>query len=98
VNKRFIPISQYCRLTGLSYRTVDHMLNSGQLAYITTEAGLRRIDTQGRPEPGAVIARLDEQGRLLTAIGERLGIQAGEAGSGDGGGNVRRLDDKRARR
>lgn len=71
--KRFVPIKTYCELSGLSYATVDHMLNSGQLAFITTESGLRRVDThtldtvQGS-NLNALIVRMETQERLLKQL------------------------------
>jgi len=75
-SKRFVPISTYCKQSGLSYATVTHMLNSNQLNYITTESGQRRIDTKPtETEQGAVIARLDKQERLLKKLSAHLGVE-----------------------
>lgn len=66
---RFVTIKEYCKRSGLSYATVDHMCKSGQLNYITTEAGLRRIDTK---EPSAdndvVLDKLAKTEKMLSAL------------------------------
>ena len=73
--KRFITINEYCKRTGLSYATVNHMLKDGQLSYITTEGGLRRIDTQNeQPSMDVVLKRMDEQERLLKSLCGHLGV------------------------
>lgn len=73
--KRFVPVTQYCRSSGLSYATVTHLLNSNQLAYITTESGQRRIDTQPTAsERNVVLARLEAQEKLLKALCGHLGV------------------------
>ncbi len=68
-DKRFVTIKEYCRRTGLSYAAADHMLKTGQLNYITTEGGLRRIDTK---EQGIDNAKLTEEmekiRKMLTAL------------------------------
>jgi len=81
--KRFVPINTYCETSGLSYHTVNHMLNSGQLPYITTESGLRRVDTQemGVLQNAVIVERLEaqerllgEQERLLKCLCDHLGV------------------------
>ena len=73
--KRYIPIAEYQRLSGLSYATVNHLLKSGQLAFITTESGQRRVDTQPlNAGQDAVIARLEEQERLIKALCSHFGM------------------------
>ena len=73
--KRFVPIRTYCELSGLSYATVDHLLKSGQVKFITTESGLRRVDTQevDHAEP-AIFKKLDDHERLLKALCGHLGV------------------------
>ena len=75
-SKRFIPISQYCKISGLSYATVNHMLNSGQLSYVTTESGQRRVDTNDsvNADSTAIARRLDETERLLKSLCTHLGV------------------------
>ena len=72
--KRFVPKAEYSRQTGLSYATITHMVNTKQLQTITTESGQVRIDTQPVDAgQGAVIARLDEQERLIKKLLGHLG-------------------------
>jgi predicted site-specific integrase-resolvase len=75
-NKRFVTIKEYQKIAGLSYKTVDHLLNSGQLPFITTQSGLRRVDTQ--PITGStkeLKERLDKQEQILNAICEHFGVR-----------------------
>jgi len=73
--KRFVPISKYCEISGLSYATVNYLLKSNQLSYITTESGQRRVDTQPTNSgQEAVIAKLDRQDALLSALCAHLGV------------------------
>lgn len=68
-DKRFVTIKKYCELSGLSYSTINHMCNTGQLNYITTEGGLRRIDTKsGNSDMQPLLERLDKQEKLLQAL------------------------------
>jgi len=75
--KRFVPIEQYKKLSGLSYATIDYMCKSGQLRFVTTESGLRRIDTQeeGNTDTSAIIKRLDEAEKMLKALCGHLGVK-----------------------
>jgi predicted site-specific integrase-resolvase len=67
--KRFVPIQTYCQMTGLSYATVDHMLKSGQLRYITTEGGLRRIDTrESGIDQQEVIEKMGKMETMLSSL------------------------------
>jgi len=73
--KRYVPIAEYQRISGLSYATVNHMLNTGQLQFITTETGLRRVDTQQVDSAiGEIILRLEVQEGLLKRLCEHLGV------------------------
>ena len=73
--KRFVPITRYCETSGLSYQTVNHMLNSGQLPYITTESGQRRIDTQPADAgQGVVMAELHEHRQILKALVQHFNV------------------------
>ena len=73
--KRFVPISRYCEISGLSYATVDHLLKSGQVPFITTESGQRRIDTRPLDSgQGMVISRLSELEGLVKALCGHLGV------------------------
>ena len=77
-DKRFVTIKRFCQKSGLSYATVNHMLKTGQLKFITTEAGLRRIDTQAQ-ETGSepVLEKLEMQEKIMRQICDHFGIQAG---------------------
>jgi len=75
--ERFVTKKQYGEMYGLSYATVNHMVKSGQLPYITTESGLERIDTQGgdkNTEAASIVeiasmkAALDQQSKMLSAL------------------------------
>jgi len=75
-SKRFVAIAEYQRLTGLSYATVKHMINSNQLKTITTESGLVRIDIHDdNADSSAIVKRLDEQERMLKALCGHLGVR-----------------------
>ena len=66
---RYVTIKRFCEDSGLSYATVDHMLKSGQIPFITTESGQRRIDTNsGNVDSGEIMKRLDKQEKLLLAL------------------------------
>jgi hypothetical protein len=81
--RRYVPIKKFQEISGLSYATVDHLCKSGQLRYITTESGLRRIDTQQDADSAnnaAITARLEEQGRLLKALCGHLGLEVKNIG------------------
>lgn len=74
-NKRFVPIKTYCEMSGLSYATVSHMLNSGQLQYITTESGQRRVDTQGdSKDEAAMHSRLNSIESAVKALCRQFNI------------------------
>jgi len=71
-----MTIKAYGEMAGLSYKTVDHMLNSGQLPYITTESGQRKIDTQVQVDlSGEVAERLEGLDQKLKALGDHLGVK-----------------------
>lgn len=68
-DKRFVTISDYSKRTGLSYATINHMLKTGQLNYITTESGLRRIDTKSEGADSKVLMeKLDKTEKMLSAL------------------------------
>jgi len=67
--KRFVPIKRYCEISGLSYATVNHMLNSGQLPYITTESGQRKVDTMTHSaDSNILLDKLEKTEKMLTAL------------------------------
>jgi hypothetical protein len=62
-------MAEYQRISGLSYATVNHLCNTRQLQYITTESGLRRIDTtQKGADNSVILEKLDAQERMLKAL------------------------------
>jgi hypothetical protein len=75
--KRFIPVATYARERGLSIPTVNHLCESGQINFITTESGQRRIDTREKePEQKALYDRLESVERLLTALCRQFNIKS----------------------
>ena len=76
--KRFVTISEYQRMTGMSYKTVKHAIDTGQLKAIRTEAGHFKIDTAANTDPGlaAVTRQLEDQARMLKALLSHLGVKA----------------------
>jgi len=66
--KRYVPISDFCKQSGLSYATVKHMLKSGQLPHILTEGGHEKIDTQSGIDAFTVLRRFDELEKRLESI------------------------------
>lgn len=70
--KRFVSIAEYQRQSGLSYATIKHMIETGQLKYIVTEAGHERIDTQENTDTTIICKRLDVLETIITAIAEQL--------------------------
>jgi hypothetical protein len=75
-SKRFVPLAEYQRLSGLSYSTVRFLCDSGQLRTIRTEGGLLRIDTKSNEsaDTTTIVKRLDDQARLLEALCAHLGV------------------------
>jgi len=74
--KRFVPIAEYQRMTGLSYPTIKNALDTGQLKGVKTEAGHWKIDTEdaGNRDNAAILERLNEQGQLLKLLCGHLGV------------------------
>ena len=74
--KRFVPIAEYQRMTGLSYPTIKNALDTGQLKGIQTEAGHWKVDVtdSGDKFISAILEQLDEQGRLIKALCGHLGV------------------------
>ena len=77
--KRYIPIAEYQRQTGLSYPTIKNALETGQLKGIRTESGHWKIDAAdtGDKATAAIMEQLNEQARLLQALCGHLGVKAG---------------------
>ena len=70
-------MAEYQRISGLSYATVNHLCNTGQLNFITTESGLKRIDTmQKDADNSAILEKLDAQEKMLKALCKQLNTAA----------------------
>ena len=75
--KRFVPVNEYQRISGLSYKTVMHMIQTGQLPHITTESAHKRVDTQANaPSNDAMQHRIEELHRLVKALCKQFNVQA----------------------
>lgn len=73
---RFVTIKKYCELSGLSYATVNHMLKTGQLAYITTEGGLRRIDTKSsNADQTIILEKLDKTEKMIKSLCNQFNVR-----------------------
>ncbi|MCL2215940.1 MAG: hypothetical protein FWB91_02845 [Defluviitaleaceae bacterium] len=69
IGKRFIPVSEYQRISGLSYKTVMHMIKTGQLPHIETESGQYRIDMQsGDIGSTFIVDKLNETQTMVKAL------------------------------
>ena len=81
-NKRFVPVAEYQRISGLSYQTVMHMIRTKQISAIQTEGGHYKIDTQdtGDTDAAAIVRRLDGLERQLGTLCKHLGIAGGGTG------------------
>ena len=75
--KRFVPVAEYQRISGLSYATVMHMIKTKQINAIQTEGGHYKIDTlnSGNMDTGVIIKRLDEYEKMLKALCGHLGVR-----------------------
>jgi len=75
--RRFVSIEEYRRNTGFSYKTVNHLLETGQIPYITTEGGYRKVDTL----PGGDVSykelteKLDRLERAVCAMAKHFGVK-----------------------
>jgi len=75
IERRYVPVTVFAKQAGLSYATVNHLVDSGQIAYIVTEAGHRRIDTHPPSTVAAdVVKRLDRQERMLAALCKQFNV------------------------
>ena len=73
--KRFVPVSEYQRISGLSYKTVMHLLRTGQLPHIETESGQCRIDTQVSNHGNAELKTLlEETQRQVKALCKQFNV------------------------
>jgi predicted site-specific integrase-resolvase len=66
-DKHFVTIKRYQEISGMSYATINHLLDSGQLPYITTTSGKRRVDT-GASADSKDNERLEHVEKMLTAL------------------------------
>ena len=75
--KRFIPIAEYCRRSGLSYPTVKNALETGQLRGIQTEAGHWKVDMQAdtNPEIAAIQSQLQSIEKAIGAICRQFNVK-----------------------
>ena len=80
--KRYVPIAEFQRMTGLAYPTIKNALETGQLKGIQTEAGYWKVDTADTGDKGitAIMEQLNEQGQLLKALCGHLGLQRTDRG------------------
>ncbi|MCL2264253.1 MAG: hypothetical protein FWC08_13645 [Defluviitaleaceae bacterium] len=78
--ERFLSIRKYVELNGLSYQTVKHGLETGQLRGIQTESGNWRVDTHdgNNLQVEFVLQRLEKQEKFLLAICRQFGISVPE--------------------
>ena len=71
--RRFVPVAEYQRITGLSYKTIMHMIKTSQLRHIKTEGGHYRIDTQHNSiETTILLDKLNEMQKQVTALCKQL--------------------------
>ena len=71
--KRFVPVSEYQRISGLSYKTVMYMIRTGQLKSIETEGNQYRIDMQAdNSDTNSIMDKLNETQRLVKAVCRQL--------------------------
>jgi len=77
--KRFIPVNEYQRISGLSYKTVMHMIQTGQLPHIKTESGQCRIDTQANaPSNNELHRTVEELYGLVKALCKQFNVPMNE--------------------
>ena len=66
--KRYVSMSTYQKMTGLSYKTVKHLIETSQLKTIKTEAGNYRIDVVSNNSAKAEIELKKEISNLKDAL------------------------------
>lgn len=76
-NKRFASISEYQKLSGLSYKTIRHALESRQLNGIRTESGIWKIDTRfkGGSDVSTLLYKLENVERALLALCRQMNTE-----------------------
>ncbi|MCL2204899.1 MAG: hypothetical protein FWB88_13300 [Defluviitaleaceae bacterium] len=73
--KRYIPVSEYQRISGLSNKTVMYMIRTGQIPYIKTESGHCRIDTQPVGQDTAEMKKtVEESHQLVKALCKQFNV------------------------
>jgi len=79
--KRFITIAECQRITGLSYVTIKHAAETGQIKAIKTESGNWKIDvtdisqdSEGKSNT-QIITQLEEHQHMLKALCSHLGVK-----------------------
>ena len=68
--KRFVSMKAYQDMTGLSYKTLKYMVDSGQIKHVYTEAGICKIDTHAdsNTDISQVMDKLNEMQKLVIAL------------------------------
>jgi len=76
-NNRFVSISQYQRMTGLSYPTIKNAAETGKIKAIQTEAGHWKIDTLAdiNIDTAPLLERLEGQEKMLKTLCAHLGVK-----------------------
>ena len=79
VNKtRYVTVSEFKRTSGLSHKTIMHLINSGQVRYLVTESGHYRIDTMGNVAVAEYLVKtLNNIQNLAIAISKHLNVIQG---------------------
>ncbi|MCL2498937.1 MAG: hypothetical protein FWE90_01215 [Defluviitaleaceae bacterium] len=73
--KRFIPVSEYQRVSGLSYKTVMNMIRTNQVPHIVTESGQYRIDNQPNGAGNIEVMNIvEESHRLVKALCKQFNV------------------------
>ncbi|MCL2604833.1 MAG: hypothetical protein FWD90_10180 [Defluviitaleaceae bacterium] len=73
--KRFVPVSEYQRISGLSNKTVIHLIQTGQLPHIKTESGHCRIDMEPIGVGNNEISKtVEESHRLVKALCKQFNV------------------------
>jgi len=69
LNRRYVPVAEFQRISGLSYKTVMHMIRTSQLPHVVTESGQYRVDTQPNGQSNAILAeKIDDMQKYLKAL------------------------------
>ena len=71
---RFVTIKRFCEIAGVSYPTAIHLMDSGQIPFVTTESGRRMVDTGAPSDNNAIIERLDRNEKMLAALCRQFNV------------------------